>query len=93
MHDCYREGFGNQTGERPGAKPALNKLLQTPDSFPHWNEEFTAENGYSREKPKTEEALTAEVGKDRRNKRSLRPMQNNESWHFPVTAHSLLVTQ
>lgn len=86
-----REGVGNQTGERPGTKPALNKLLQAPDSVPHWNEELTAENGYYRGKLKIEEALTAEVGKDGGNERSLRPMQNNESWHFPVTAHSLLV--
>ena len=93
MRDSYRQGFGNRTGERPGTKPALNKLLQTPDSVPHWNEEFTAENGYYGEKMKIEAALTAEVGKDGGHERSLRPMQNNESWHFPVTAHSLLVTQ
>lgn len=93
MHDRYREGFGNQTGERLRIKPALNKLLQTPDSVPHWNEELSAENGSHGEKLKIQEALAAEVGKDGRNERSLRPMQNNESWHFPVTAHSLLVAQ
>jgi len=79
MHDSYREGFGNQTGERPGTKPALNKLLQTTSSAPHWNEDFTVENGYYGEKLKIMKALVAEVGKDGGNERSVRPTQNNES--------------
>lgn len=91
---CMRgEEKGLGTKLRPGTKRAQNKLLRTPDSVLHCNEEFTAENEYYREKLKIEEALTAEVGKDSGNERSLRPMQNNESWHCPVTAHSLLATQ
>lgn len=89
----YREGCGNQTGEKPRTKPVLNKVFQTPDSVTHWKEDYTAENGYHREKLKIEEAFTAEVGKDSGKERSFRPMQNNESWHLPVTAHFLLVTQ
>lgn len=45
------------------------------------------------EKLKIKEALAREVGKGGGNERSLRSMQSNESWHFPVTAHSGLVTQ
>lgn len=91
---CMRgseKGLGTKL--RPGTKSAQNKLLQTPNNVLHWNEEFTAENDYYRKKLKIEEALTAEGGKDSGNERSLRPIQNNESWHCPVTAHSLLATQ
>lgn len=91
MHERFREGLGNQT--EAWDKTSQNKLLQTPNNVLHWNEDFTAENDYYRKKLKIEETLTAELGKDSGNERSLRPMQNNESWHCPVTAHSLLATQ
>lgn len=84
---------GDLYWERLWTKTSLNKPLQIPDSISHWNEKFTNEVERYGENLRMEETLKADVGKDSGNERSLRTKQNNESQHYPVTAHSLLVTQ